>query len=192
MSRRLSFPEPLERLIAPRRRPHPPPRVEVVTGSTVHAWALRLMMVAALAGALALVTRSQGHWLVAVALLAGIAARPDGIAPALFVGGLGLLVLTGPADPWQARVFLLVFAVHLAVELGAVAGALPVEARVEWRVLARAVPVFLGVQAVAQTLALLGAWVAGQPPAMPWLPLVAAAGVAVLSWAVTSQLRDQT
>lgn len=192
MSRRLPLPEPLERLVAAARRPPLSPRVEVVTARTVPAWVLRLLVVATLAGALALLTRHQAHWLVAVVLLVGIAAQPDGLATALFVGGLGLLLAIGPADPWQAQVFVLVFVVHLAVELGAVTGAVPIEAEVEWRVLLRAAPGFLGVQAVAQALTLLGAWVAGQPPAMPWLPLLAAVGLAVLAWAVTWQLRDAT
>ncbi|HSK23090.1 MAG TPA: hypothetical protein VK906_07945 [Egicoccus sp.] len=182
--------EPVRRLLLVGRRPVPPPRVEVATGSYVSAWLLRLVVVGPLVGSVALVARSQGVWLVALVLLVGAAARPDGLAPSLLAGMVGVLLVTAPAAPFHPRVFALVFMVHLALELGALVGPLPFEARVEWRVLGRGAPGFLAIQAVAQTLALLGAWATGQPPAMPWLPLMAAAALAVLTWSVTARLRE--
>jgi hypothetical protein len=189
MSRPPTLLEPIARLLAVGRRPPMAPRVEVAAGPSVPAWLLRLVVVAALAGSVALVARSDGHWLVAVVLLAGALTRPDGLAPSVLTVGVGLLLVTAPLDPLHPRVFVLVFALHLAVELGALVGPLPWQAQVEWRVFARAGRGFLVVQAVAQTLGLLGAWVTGQPPAMPWLPLLAAVALSVLAWTVTSRLR---
>ena len=171
------------------RRPPRLPRVTVAVGAAVPVWLLRLVVVAAATGALALVASDRIQWVIAGMLIGVIAIWPDSAAAGVFAVGIGLLLLTSAPEPFHPRVFLLAFALHLTLELGAVLGQLPGDGRVEVRALRRAARPFLTVQALAQALALLGAWVSARPATVPWLPLVAAVALAALAWAVTARLR---
>ena len=176
-------------LLGVRTRRPPRPRVGIELAPCIPAWTLRLACAAAATACLLLVASHGAHWAIGGALIATMAARPGGAAPALFAVGVGLRLVGSEADPFAPRVFLLVLGLHLTVQLAAVVGDLAWPAAVERRVLVAFAKPFIGIQALAQTAALLGAWATSRQLTVTWLPVVAGTGLAVTAWAVLIRLR---
>lgn len=164
------------------------PRVTIEVGPSVPAGALRILVAVAAVGCVALVATSTAHWVVAAAVIGAAVVRPAGPAPAILPVGVALLVLTSPSGVSAVRVAALVLGLHLVVELAALVGDVPWSAAVERRVLSRARPRFVAVQAATQVLVVVGVAVTDRPPATTWLPLVAGVALAASAWAVHGRL----
>ena len=165
------------------------PRVAIELGPTVRTWALRAACAGAAASCVLLVTSVIGHWVVAAAIIVALTAWPSSGAPSAFVVGVGLLVLTSPAAPTHPRLFLLVFGVHLTLELAAVLGDLPWVARVELRALRGFAARFLAIQLISQMIAFVGVSMPHSQSSVAWLPLAAGTALALLSWGLFVRMR---
>ncbi|QDB78654.1 hypothetical protein FE251_04120 [Georgenia wutianyii] len=174
------------RALSARGRGTPPPRTSVRTARSVPALVLRLaLLLLCLAAGVAL-TASQAQWW--VLLVAGllVAARPHAALVSLAAAVLvGMLAVSG-AHPWQLPV--LVLLTHSLLRLGALTDAVAWQGRVELGVLRDAVGGFLAVQAVAQAAAALALLLDDAAP-VPWLTVLAVAGLGALGWALVRDLR---
>ena len=172
------------------RRPthRPLPRVEVALGAWVPGWVLRLVQATVALCCVALVQPGQGIWFLAVLGTVLLVLRPSGMVAACFVVALGLRLAVTAPEPYAVMSFLLLFGVHLLVQLARMGSAVPWLARVELRVLLPTLSRFLWVQALAQLLALGGAALTSQSLALPWLPVLVGASLSVLGWSLLSQL----
>lgn len=153
-------------------------RTRVLTGAAVPGWALRAVLAAAAAGALAAVASSPAQLALGAALALGLAWRPTGPLAAVLVGVAAGMLAVGEPSPWRAAA--VVLGTHAVVRLATIAGAASPTARVEVAVLAASARPFAGIQALAQVLALAGGLVAGSAP-VPWLAVAAAAGLLVVA-----------
>jgi hypothetical protein len=166
--------------------------VEIELGPRVPAWALRGVCVAAAAGCTLLVASHPAHWVLAAGLVTMMVLRPDTGAAAVFSVGIGLLLLAADPDPFDVRVPLLVFGLHLTLELVTLTAGLPWGTTVERAVVRAHLAPLLAIQAISQAAALVGPWLATARPAAPWVPALAGAALAVLAWATTWRLRTRT
>lgn len=169
-------------------RPRPHPRVTISLGPTIPAWSLRLVIAAIATWCAVLVISQPLHWAVAVPTILMMATGGAGSAASIFVVGTGVAVLTSEA-PTTFRLLLLVFGVHLAVELTALLGDVHWAALVERRILWRSTPRFLLIQTAAQSMALFGAWTTVTGPLTQAFPVLAGAMLACGAWMVLANLR---
>lgn len=172
-------------------RPLPPVGIELRRAAP--AWALNATVaLIALIGAATLATRPF-HWVLAVVAAGAMAARPHpGMAQA-YAAALGAGLVLTSYQPWSARVFVLVFAVHLMVQLASIVQGLHWSTRVEAAVLAAPARRFAIVQSGAQCAAVLSAWVAMREVDAVWLSVAAGAGLAAVAWALlTAAGADRT
>ncbi|MFC4554224.1 hypothetical protein [Georgenia faecalis] len=160
----------------------PADRTRIVTGRAVPGWSLRLALAVTVLGCAALVVDNSAQVAIAVALAAGLAWRPDGALAALTVALLAGMLLVGVPGPLSGQASALVLGTHALLRLASLAGATGARARVEVGVLAAEVRPFVGIQALAQLLALGGGLLAASAP-VPWFAAAAAAGLVVVAWA---------
>ncbi|HEX8487255.1 MAG TPA: hypothetical protein VF642_01820 [Propionibacteriaceae bacterium] len=166
----------------------PLPRVRVALGPWVPGWALRLVQAVVALCCVALLQPGAGTWFLGVAGAFLLVLRPSGIVAACFAAAVGLRLAVISPEPYAVTSFLLLFGVHLLVQLARAGSAVPWAARVELRVLLPTVLRFMTVQALAQLLALSGAALTSQALALPWVPVLVGAALAVLGWGLLSQL----
>ena len=176
-------------VVTPRRRPPP---VSIELDRAVPAWALRLVIAMVATGCGLLMIPNAAYWVIAVPLIAAMAAWPGGNAPVYVVLGAGLLLLTSASEPFGLDLHLLVFSIHLAVEIAAALGDVPWSAPVEVRILTRASRRFVLVQLAGQAVTFLGAWATSYRPSLAWLPLVAGVALAAVGWGVLASLRSNS
>lgn len=168
----------------------PLPRVRIAMGPRVPGWVLRCSVgLVGLATALLLVGGPLSGFL-AVCGAVLMVLRPSGIVCAGYALGLGLLLALAESAPFAPRAFMLLFGVHLMVQLGAIASTVPWSSVVDLRVLVSPARRFLIGQAFAQLLALLGAALSSTSVSVPWLPVLVGVGLTLLAWRVMSRLAD--
>ncbi|MBD8063188.1 hypothetical protein [Oceanitalea stevensii] len=183
---RAVLPRPDGSLAVGRRRTPRRPRTALRTGPAVPALVLRAALLALVAGAGAVVAGSPTELAVAAALGVVVATRPHAALLAITVAVLVAMRALTPG-PWWALVLLAVLS-HAALRVGALTDAVSWRGRVEVAVLRDALPGFLAVQAVAQVAVVLALVLDGAAP-VPWLVVLAVAGLAVLGWALVRDLR---
>jgi hypothetical protein len=155
-------------------------RTRVVTAASVPGWLLRAALALVTLAAVAAVAENSTQLLLGAALALGLGWRPVGALAAVAVAFVaGMLALVEPAA-WQPAV--LVLGTHALLRLAAIAGAASWTARVELGVLRAAARPFVGIQALAQALALAGGLL-GRAAPVPWLAVAAAVGLLVVAWA---------
>ena len=174
-------------VVTPRRRM---PSVSIGLRRAMPAWALRVIIAMLATGCALLVVPSAGYWLIAVPIIATMSAWPGSNATTHFVLGAGLAVLTSPAPPFGFDLYLLVFGVHLTLELAAVVGDVPWACRVELEVLTRSTGRFVVIQLVGQAVTLLGDWATSARPPLGWLPVAAGIALAATGWSLLIRLRS--
>ncbi|PYG00295.1 hypothetical protein SAMN05216184_104237 [Georgenia satyanarayanai] len=185
---RAVLPRPDGSLAVGRRRAARRPRTTLRTGPAVPALVLRATLLAVVAGAGAVVAASPTEQAVAAALGVVVAVRPHAALLGITVAVLVAMLALSPG-PWWALVLLVVLT-HAVLRVGAVADAVSWRGRVEVAVLRGALPGFLAVQAVAQVAVGLALLLDGAAP-VPWLVVVAVAGLAVLGWASVHEIRTR-
>lgn len=168
--------------IRPTPADRPLPRVRIATGPAVPAWVLRLVLLALGTGCGALVTSGPMSRVLLGAGLLVVVVLPGSLAAAPFVIGVALvLAAAGPGHPLTTA--LLLAGLHLFMLLGALVSELSLVARVELRSLWPSARRYLLIQAPSQLLALTVVKLADHPVTVPWLPVLAAAGLtAMVSW----------
>ena len=164
------------------------PRVRIALGPSVPVWLLRVAQAAVGVLCTALVARSDAHWLFTVlALIAALVwPVPAWLAVLPLSWGVGLALL--PLPPLSAPALLLLLGLHLYVVLGVATGRAPASARVEWAALAPTALRFVVLQASAQGVAWLAATVRTLEVAAPWVPILAAGGIALAAWVASGRL----
>ncbi len=160
------------------------PAVRIDTGWWVPGWVLRLLL-GALAAACLVPPRPGGFWAVVLSgYVVALMAQPGGVLPASAVAVVAVQLLVAPELTTTLRIALTILGLHAVAQLGVLAGRAGPFARFELRVLALPLPRFLIIQVIAQTLALVGAWLSGRAPEVDALPVLAILGLAaaVLGW----------
>lgn len=183
---RAALPRPDGSLTVGRQRAPRRPRTTLRTGPAAPALLLRAALLALVVGAGALVAGDLTALGVATVLGVVVAARPHAALLAIGVAVLVAMLALSPG-PWWA-VALLALLTHAVLRVGALADAVSWRGRVEVAVLRDALPGFLAVQGVAQTAVGLALVLDGAAP-VPWLVVLAVAGLAVLAGAVVRDLR---
>ncbi|WP_454085796.1 hypothetical protein [Georgenia sp. Marseille-Q6866] len=183
---RAALPRPDGSLTVGRPRAPRRPRTALRTGPAVPALVLRAALLALVAGAGAVVAGSPTELAVAAALGVAVAVRPHAALLAITVAVLVAMLALTPG-PWWALVLLAVLS-HATLRVGALTDAVSWRGRVEVAVLRDALPGFLAVQAVAQVAVVLALVLDGAAP-VPWLVVLAVAGLAVLGWVLVRDLR---
>lgn len=166
------------------QRPLPPVRIELTRA--VPGWALRLAGVA-IGGVCLLVIPLGGPMLVlaGLALLAWLI-RPGGFAIAVYTVliGIALLILS---DPFAPGGFVATAAVHLMLSLSCLLGSAGWSTRFELSLVRPVLLRWLVIQAVVQTIGLLGRWIGTLQLVLPVVPLLA--GAALVGFAAWVFLR---
>jgi hypothetical protein len=167
-------------------RPRPCVRIEL--GPSAPVWALWAFQVAVGLFCTAVIAPSDVQWFFTVLALAAslVLPAPAWLALLPLSWGVGLALL--PLGPFSPQAFLLLFGLHLYVVLGTAAGRTPPSARVEWAALAPTALRFVVLQAGAQALAWGAAGLRAFDVAAPWVPILAAAGIAALAWVASGRL----
>jgi hypothetical protein len=166
----------------------PLPQVQADLGGWVPAWLVTLLVAGLAVGGAALVVGGVIGWLVMGGILGTLVLFPEGPSTGIYAIAIGVLLLLSGAEPFAGRVFVLIALVHLVAVLDSVASGLPWRTRLQLSALRDPLRRYLGVQVVAQALALLGALLTGAELTLAWLPVVAAVGLAVLSWVLDARL----
>lgn len=166
----------------------PLPRVRIAVGPRLPGAVLRLVVPLVALGCAALLQPGPLSTVLALVGAAVLAVRPSGVAAGCYVVGLGLLLALSPADPFSLTPYVLLFGVHLLVQLGAVASVVPWSAVVDARVLVSPARRFLVAQVFAQLLAVLAAAVTSTSLTLSALPVLAVAGLTLLAWWLVSLL----
>ncbi len=162
------------------------PRVEVRLGPSVPAWSLRAVAAVA-AGGCTLLAGDATVWVAVAVALVVFVARPPGAVTGAVAAAAGLLLLTsGGVSP--LRLAMLVFGLHLVVELTALAARLDGSARIERRVFVAAVRPFVAVQVAGQAAAAFAGQVTAQPPQVWWLPVAAGVALGGFAWLVAARM----
>jgi hypothetical protein len=139
-------------------------------------------------GCVALVAHTTFLWVVAGSAALALAARPGGLAIGIFASILGFALATSTWTPGAPRSYLLLFGLHLLVQLVLLVGPVRLIAVLDLRVLLGPARRFLLLQVFAQGLALGGAKLSAAGVSLPWLPVVVGAGLVVLAWRLLSRL----
>ena len=185
--------EPAARLLRTLRVGRPPsqrplPRVRIALGPRLPGAVLRLVVPLVALGCVSLLQPGTFTSVLAVVGAVLLAVRPSGVAAGCYVVGLGLLLALAPADPFSLIPHLLLFGVHLLVQLGAIASVVPWSAVVDARVLVSPARRFLVAQVFAQLLAVLAAALSSTSLTLAALPVLAVAGLTLLAWWLVSLL----
>ncbi|GAA2100220.1 hypothetical protein GCM10009841_14710 [Microlunatus panaciterrae] len=171
---------------SPSARAKPWVRIEI--GPSVGGWVLRLAIGLIACGCAALTVSGAFWWVLTGLAVALVIIRPQGMAPAMLALALGLTLVLSGGDPWRWQSFALLLGVHLLVVLGATNGDLSWRGRLELAVLLPALRRLLVMQAVAQLLAVVMAWLSSQAVRSGGLAVLGGVGLAVLAWALLSRL----
>ena len=169
--------------------------VEIEVGKAVPAWILWTATLFTGLGAVALGGGDVAGWiLISVGLLALLMA-PRSISVAVFLGVLALALLRhGALNPLALAALLI--CVHLALTCSAFVQDLPAHGLIQVEVLKRALPRFLRVQVVAQSLGIL-VWLlgaagpiagSGWPAWLAWVSVAALLGVGGLGLLLLREL----
>lgn len=169
----------------------PLPRVRIRLGARVPGAVFQLVVAAVALGSAWLVVTGPVSTFFAVAGAVLVLARPSGIACAGYAVGLGFLLAVSSSEPFAPRSFLLLFGVHLLVQLGAVASSVGWSAVLDLRVLVSPLRRFVVVQALAQLLALGGAALASASVTLPWVPVLVGVALTALAWMILSRLTER-
>lgn len=165
----------------------PLPRVVIHTGRWLPAWILHVGAAAVAVGCVALVATSRPQWTLALILIALMLVRPSGVPPALFALWVGLQVATAEQVTYSMRSLGLIAGIHFLAVLQTTAADVTPGTRIEIRVLHDPLRRLAVIQAVVQPVAWLTMAVAAQDFSLPWLPIVAAVGLAAISWFLAEQ-----
>ncbi len=168
----------------------PLPVVGARIGPWVPVWVVTTAMVAMATVGAALVVQGWIGWAVLGGIIAVLVRFPEGPWIGVYAVAIGVLLLVSGAEPFASRVFALIALVHLVAVLHSVVSGLPWAARLQLRALRGPLARFAAAQSAAQALATVGALLTGAGVTVPWLPVVAAAGLAAV--AVTLYLRLAT
>lgn len=159
----------------------PLPTVGATIGRWVPVWVVTAAMVVVGVAGAAFVAEGGIGWAVVGGILAVMVRFPEGPWAAVYSVTIGVLLLISGTEPFAPRVFALIGIVHLVVALHSVAAGLPWAARLQLRALRGPLSRFAAVQFAAQALALIGALLTGAAVTVPWLAVVAAAGLAAIA-----------
>ena len=160
----------------------PLPRVRAAVGWWVPIWSVRLLVAGLAGGAATLVVQGPVGWTVMAAIIAILFLFPQAATAGVYAIAIGISYLAAGVEPFSGTLFALVFSVHLVVTIGTLVAALPGRARLQVAALVGPMRRFTIVQAVAQALAMLGAFVAAWGLTVVWLPSVAVLGLAGFGW----------
>lgn len=166
----------------------PLPRVEATLGPWVPIWVVTTLMGALATGGAALVVGGPIGWLVIGGVILVLVLFPEGPSTGVYAITIGVFVLISGTEPFDGRVFALIAIVHAVAVLDSLVSGLPWTARLQLAALRDPLRRFAGVQVTAQGLALLGVLLTGVDLTVPWLPVVAAMGLAALVWALQLRL----
>lgn len=156
----------------------PLPMVGARIGPWIPVWVATTAMVAVAAAGAALVVEGWIGWAVLGGILAASVRFPEGPWTGVYMVTIGVLLLVSGAEPFTGRLYALIAVVHLVAVLHSVVSGLPWTARLQLRALLGPLSRFATVQLAAQALAGVGALLAGAAVTVPWLAVVAAAGLA--------------
>jgi hypothetical protein len=158
--------------------------VAIETAAALPAWVIHAGAAVVALASTAMVADGRGQWIASLLLIAPIALRPSGALPALFGGWTGLQVTMAGAAMTPLRVAAVVFSIHLLAVLTTATANLPPLTKVELGVLADPVRRLLAIQAIVQPAVWIASDVALRGHSLPWIGVIAAAGLAGLSWVV--------
>ena len=157
------------------------PRMRIRIERPVPGWVLRAVLAVVLLGCALTVAGNPAQVALGGAAAGLLAWRPHALLLGCVIAVLaGMLLIADPGGlTWQLLV--LVLGTHVAWRLGVLASVVPWSGLVEAGVLADAGRPFLGIQALAQVLA-LGATSLTPAAPIPWLAVGAALALAGLAW----------
>lgn len=156
------------------------PRVNVELAASVPAWSLKVAVGVVAFGCILLSLPGSLLWLIGGILVALIVLSRWAAAPAILIVVTGFSVIE--REPFEAPVFGLILGLHLVSVLVGIAGDLPLSGRVERSLLFEALPRFLGIQVVVQSLALGGRLAVDREVSVEWLALAAGLALAATAW----------
>src|SRR5690606_9979387 len=148
------------------------PRVVVDIRTSIRAMWLKVATALVALGCILLTGPGGLVWLAGGGIILAILFSRWTAAPAVLAAVAGFSVLA--SEPFDTRVYALIFGVHLVFVLFGTVGDLPPDARVEASVLVDQAPRFLFIQLVTQGLAWFGANLAEREVQSQWLAIAAA------------------
>ena len=166
----------------------PLPRVGIQIGRWVPAWAVHVCAAAVAGACIAMVATSRPQWVLASVLVVLMVLRPSGAPPALFALWLGLQVATSDVESYALEASGLVLGLHLVAVLLTAATDLRPRTRIELRVFAAPLRRLVVIQALVQPVTWATMTLAAGDVTVRWLPIVAAVGVVVVSWALVRRI----
>lgn len=166
----------------------PLPEVEADLGWWVPVWLVTLALAGVAIAGVALVVRAPVGWLVMGAFVLALVVFPEGPSTGVYAIAIGVAVLITGGEPFTGRLFLLIALVHLVAVLDSVTSGLPLRARLQVAALRDPLRRYLGVQVAAQAIAAVGALLSGAAITLAWIPVIAALGLAVFSWALDARI----
>lgn len=170
----------LRRLRSDREFSRPRPRVTLGLHNPVPVWVLKAAAGLAAAGCLILAFPGPLMWLLGgiVVFLILISRQP--VAPQLLILLAGFSLLGG--EMFETRVYGLLFGLHLVFVLVAISGDLPWSGLVERSLLIEAIPRFVVIQLIAQTVAFGGSLAVAREFTGASLALLAGVAMAAVTW----------
>ncbi|HSJ27952.1 MAG TPA: hypothetical protein VLB67_07050 [Acidimicrobiia bacterium] len=162
----------------------------IETATALPAWVFNLTAALVAGASTFLLADSRGQWIVSIALIAPMAARPSGALPALFAGWTGLQVAVAGPGVGPGTVAGVIVAIHLLAVLTTLTANLRPTTKVELGVLAGPLRRLLLIQGLVQPAVWVASEAAQRDQAMPWLGVVAVLGLAALSWAIAFRWRS--
>lgn len=169
----------------------PLPRVGIELGRWVPAWAIHLCAASVAVGCVGMVATSRPEWVLASVLVGLMLLRPSGAPPALFALWLGLQVATTTEASYGFEAAGLVLGLHLLAVLFTTTADLHPRARVELRAFTAPLRRLVVIQALVQPVTWATMSLAARDVTVRWLPIVAALGVVVASWALIRRIARQ-
>jgi hypothetical protein len=135
-----------------------------------------------------MVATSRPQWVLASVLVGLMLLRPSGAPPALFALWLGLQVATSDIASFTLVASGLVLGLHLVTVLLVAAADLSPRTRVELRVFAAPLRRLVIIQALVQPVAWATMSLAASDITLRGLPIVAAVGLAAVSWTLARRI----
>jgi hypothetical protein len=166
----------------------PLPRVGIRIGRWVPAWTVHVCAASVAVACIAMVATSRPQWVLASVLVGLMLLRPSGAPPALFALWLGLQVATSDIASFTLVASGLVLGLHLVTVLLVAAADLSPRTRVELRVFAAPLRRLVIIQALVQPVAWATMSLAASDITLRGLPIVAAVGLAAVSWTLARRI----
>lgn len=166
----------------------PLPRVRIAVGPRVPGVVLRLVVALVAVASASLLVTGPVSTFIAVAGAVLLLVRPSGASCAGYAFALGFALAVSATEPFALRSFLLLFGVHLLVQLGSVAGLAGWTVVLDLRVLVSPLRRFLVIQVLVQLLALGGAALSSTAVTLPWVPVLVGVALTATAWLLLSRL----